>query len=134
MISGPINTVINVRSTSQLERNQMALEMYQELLKVRQGEPEIRVAKFQFRNSQGSKVDPPLSWRLSPTQKAAVQSAWQAITAEARPPIIRCGLSATGSLRSPELVPLLNAASNVFRLSRFDAEQQRALEIGSACT
>ena len=82
MISGPINTVINVRSTSQLERNQMALEMYQELLKARQGEPEIRVAKFQFRNSQGSKVDPPLSWRLSRTQKAAVQSAWQAITAE----------------------------------------------------
>ena len=82
MISGPINTIINVRSTSQVERNQIALELNEEVLRARQGQPELRVAKFQFRNPPGKKTDPPLSWRLSLTQKAAVRSAWQAIAAE----------------------------------------------------
>jgi hypothetical protein len=82
MVSGPINTIINVRSTSQIERNQIALELYEDILKARSGQPKFRVAKFQFRNTPGSKTEPPLSWRLSRTQKVAVLSAWQAITAE----------------------------------------------------
>ena len=65
-----------------MERNQIALELNEEVLRARQGQPELRVAKFQFRNPPGKKTDPPLSWRLSLTQKAAVRSAWQAIAAE----------------------------------------------------
>jgi hypothetical protein len=82
MVSGPINTMMSVRTTSQIERNQIALELNEEVLKCRTGQPQLRVAKFQFRNTLGNKTNPPLSWRLSRTQKAAVRSAWQAITAE----------------------------------------------------
>jgi hypothetical protein len=82
MISGPVNTMMNVRSTSQVERNQIALELNEELLKVGTGQPELRVATFQFRNAPGKRTDPPLSWRLSLAQKAAVRSAWQTINDE----------------------------------------------------
>jgi Patatin-like phospholipase len=81
MFSGPIDTMMNVRSTSQVERNQIALQLTEDVLKARQGQPELRVAQFQFRNAPDDKKGPPLSWRLSLTQKAAVKSAWRAIVA-----------------------------------------------------
>jgi hypothetical protein len=81
MISGPINTMMQVRTTSQVERNQIALELNEEVLKARKG-PKLRVAKFHFRNPPDHQTTPPLSWRLSLTQKAAVRSAWQAILDE----------------------------------------------------
>ena len=82
MISGPINTVMNVRTTSQVERNQIALELSKEILEAGEGQPKLRVATFQFRYTEGNRKDPPLSWRLSRAQKTMVQSAWQAITCE----------------------------------------------------
>jgi hypothetical protein len=81
MFSGPIDAMMNVRSTSQVERNQIALQLTEDVLKARQGQPELRVAQFQFRNPPDDKKGPPLSWRLSLTQKAAVKSAWRAVVA-----------------------------------------------------
>ncbi len=84
MISGPIDTMMNVRTTSQVERNQIALEMNEEILKARKGQPELRVARFQFRATEGDRSQPPLSWRLSLAQKAAVGLAWKLMVDESK--------------------------------------------------
>jgi hypothetical protein len=78
---GPAETMVKVRSSSQLERNYIALALNREVMRLQNPDLEFREAKFQFRNVRKDQ-SPPLSWRLSNTQKAAIGSAWKALVRE----------------------------------------------------
>ena len=74
---GPIETLANVQQASQVERNAMDLKL---VGRASTG-PNLtfRVATFRFHNDRHPTAVPPLSWKLSRTEKAAIESAWQDI-------------------------------------------------------
>ncbi len=79
---GPLTAMMNVRSTSQHERNELALQLFR---KVSEGiKIPFETAEFQL---SGLK-DPPLSWKLSQTEMAAIKGAWDKLVADSDNPKI----------------------------------------------
>jgi hypothetical protein len=77
---GPLTAMINVRSTSQHERNEFALQLFRkasESIKI-----PFETAEFQLTGLK----DPPLSWKLSQTEVAAIKGAWAKLVADADNP------------------------------------------------
>jgi hypothetical protein len=72
---GPIEALQNVRTASQQERNELAVDFFTESA-ARQGVPVRSVA---LRFELPSETDPPLSWMLTDPQKAAIDDAWQVL-------------------------------------------------------
>lgn len=81
-VTGPLQTMLDVRSTSQLERNHIALALLRKTLE-RDGIA-LRHAEFQFRLTNPRSTPPPLSWKLSLTEKDEIDDSWKAILDEAR--------------------------------------------------
>ena len=79
---GPLTAMINVRSTSQHERNELALQLFRkvsESIKI-----PFETAEFQLNGLK----DPPLSWKLSQTEMAAIKGAWDKLVADSDNPKI----------------------------------------------
>jgi hypothetical protein len=85
---GPLMAMSNVRVTSQRERGEIELSLLKEALRSKSLEngagnkSEVVSVVIQFTPSDDYK-SPPLNWRLSPKQRLAYQTAWQALTSVA---------------------------------------------------
>jgi hypothetical protein len=73
---GPIDAIQNVRTSSQQERNELAVRLFSEWA-ARNHNIEVRSAVFRY-DVPGAD-EPPLSWMLTERQKAAVDAAWEEI-------------------------------------------------------
>ena len=78
---GPIDAITNVRTASQLERNELAVRLFTDAAQQR-GVP-VRSVVLRF-DAPGA-GQPPLSWMLTDLQKAAVDQAWRRIADPAHP-------------------------------------------------
>jgi hypothetical protein len=74
----PAKTLLNVRATGQVSRNDGEFERLQQLWRERK----VDIANVIFRFCG---EHPPLSWHLTRREKEAIESEWQAHTAPARP-------------------------------------------------
>jgi len=77
-IWAPVETLLNVRSTSQISHNDSDFDRLQDLWKERH--VEIDNVIFRFCGEH-----PPLSWHLTGREKKAIETEWQAHTADQRP-------------------------------------------------
>jgi hypothetical protein len=77
-IWAPLETLLNVRSTSQISHNDSDFDRLQDLWKERH--VEIDNVIFRFCGEH-----PPLSWHLTGREKKAIETEWQAHTADERP-------------------------------------------------
>jgi len=69
---GPVETLLNVRTSSQQLRDSIELRMAEEYL-TRNGVPQVKAVKFLF----GSNSPVPLSWHLTPSQVSEIHNAWE---------------------------------------------------------
>lgn len=74
----PAETLLNVRATGQISRNDGELERLQQLWRERN----VAIANVVFRFCG---EHPPLSWHLTRREKDAIEAEWQAFTAAERP-------------------------------------------------
>ena len=84
-VLGPIDTIGNVRTASQTERNDFDLELLTAGSDSNTASPQaipILVAAFEFRPS-GNYLTP-LSWHLTTSQKMEIQQTWSTLAATAR--------------------------------------------------
>ncbi len=72
-IWGPIEALQNVRTASQMERNELAVKLFTDAAAQR-GVP-VRSAALRF--EVDLETDPPLSWMLTDPQKSVIDLAWQ---------------------------------------------------------
>jgi hypothetical protein len=70
---GPIDAMQNVRTASQVERNELAVRLFTEAA-ARQG-VEVRSAVLRFDIPEAA--EPPLSWMLTDPQKVAIDRGWR---------------------------------------------------------
>jgi hypothetical protein len=74
---GPLKTLTDIRDSTQLERN----EKIADLLEERWQEKGIEITNFTITfpkiDLKGKDYNPPLSWRLTQTQKQNLSEAWQ---------------------------------------------------------
>ncbi|HTP67968.1 MAG TPA: patatin-like phospholipase family protein [Dongiaceae bacterium] len=71
-IVGPVETLLNVRTSSQQLRDSIELKMAEEYL-TSHGVPQMKTVKFLF----GSNSPVPLSWHLTPSQVSEIHNAWE---------------------------------------------------------
>jgi hypothetical protein len=69
---GPVETLLNVRTSSQQLRDSIELRMAEEYL-TSNGVPQVKAVKFLF----GSNSPVPLSWHLTPSQVSEIHNAWE---------------------------------------------------------
>jgi hypothetical protein len=74
---GPIDAIENVRTASQMERNELAVQLLTEAAASRG--VEVRSAKLRY-DVPGAE-EPPLSWMLTSLQKVAIDQAWRRLVA-----------------------------------------------------
>jgi hypothetical protein len=78
---GPIEALENVRTASQVERNNLAVKLF----KAAHPDVPLSDAIFYFSRAtdeSGQRDDTPLSWMLTTRQKKAIESAWQDLVHE----------------------------------------------------
>ena len=80
--AGPAEAIMNVRSSSQLERNHFGLAMMKQALRLEH--IDFRVADFQFRRTNPHERCLPLSWKLSRMEKSCIEDAWMSLIQEAK--------------------------------------------------
>jgi hypothetical protein len=78
---GPIDALMNVRTASQQERNELGIDLFKEAGARR----DIEVQSTVLRYDLPAALEPPLSWMLTDPQKAAVDQAWHWVTDPAHP-------------------------------------------------
>jgi hypothetical protein len=71
-VAGPIQALLAVRVAAQRERSETELDFLQRLW-CRQG---VEIRKFEFAFDTAEPRSPPLSWQLSPEQKAEIDREW----------------------------------------------------------
>ncbi|HEX2445048.1 MAG TPA: patatin-like phospholipase family protein [Vicinamibacterales bacterium] len=82
-VSAPIETLLRMRATSQLARNQVELTLVQ---KVWKSDYDVDLGHFTFRLSD----DQPLSWHLTAAQRKQIRNHWPETADEpAVPPVVR---------------------------------------------
>lgn len=72
---GPIDAIANVRTSSQQERNELAVQLLTETAAARG----VEVRSVELRYDVPGAAQPPLSWMLTNPQKAAIDLAWRGI-------------------------------------------------------
>jgi hypothetical protein len=78
---GPIEALQNVRTASQVERNNTAVNLFIE--DAAQQGVRVEAARFTFESPTG--VEPPLSWKLTEPQKEAIEVGWDLILKDTTP-------------------------------------------------
>jgi hypothetical protein len=78
----PIETLLRMRATSQLARNQVELRLVQ---KVWKSDYDVDLAHFTFRLSD----DQPLSWQLTAAQRTLIQNHWPEKDDPSAPRVVR---------------------------------------------
>lgn len=79
---GPIDAIENVRTASQMERNDLAVRLLTEAAASRG----VEVRSVKLRYDVPGAAEPPLSWMLSRRQKAAIDQAWRRLVADLTSP------------------------------------------------
>lgn len=75
---GPIDAIQNVRTASQMERNDLAVR----LLTKAAADRGVEVRSVKLRYDVPGAEEPPLSWMLTSPQKAAIDQAWRNLVAD----------------------------------------------------
>jgi hypothetical protein len=78
---GPIDAIANVRTSSQQERNQLAVRLLTETAAARG----VEVRSVELRYDVPGAAEPPLSWMLTNPQKEVIDQAWRHIADPANP-------------------------------------------------
>lgn len=79
---GPIDAIENVRTASQMERNDLAVRLFAEAAASRG----VEVRSVKLRYDVPGAAEPPLSWMLTRRQKAAIDEAWRRLVVDLAKP------------------------------------------------
>jgi hypothetical protein len=79
---GPIDAIQNVRTASQMERNELAVRLLTETAAARG----VEVRAVTMRYDVPGATEPPLSWMLTSPQKAAIDRAWRRLLTDSANP------------------------------------------------
>jgi hypothetical protein len=78
---GPVDAIANVRTSSQQERNELAVRLLTETAAARK----VEVRSVELRYDVPGAAEPPLSWMLTSPQKEAIDQAWRGLADAANP-------------------------------------------------
>jgi hypothetical protein len=78
---GPLDAIANVRTSSQQERNELAVRLLTETAAARG----VEVRSVELRYDVPGAAEPPLSWMLTSPQKAAIDQAWRGLADPVNP-------------------------------------------------
>jgi hypothetical protein len=78
---GPLDAIANVRTSSQQERNELAVRLVTETAAAHK----VEVRSVELRYDVPGASDPPLSWMLTSPQKEAIDQAWRGLADPVNP-------------------------------------------------